>query len=191
MKKRLLTLVLAIMVLGLASCGADGESKKKADDVSKSSDAKMDAKENIGEFETVDLDGNKVTQDIFKENELTMVNMFSSTCNPCMEELPALAELSEELKDRKIGIVGLNIDMDSEGMPDKDSAEAVKKMIGDKSMKAIFVEFNLMDKILTKTDAVPYTFFVDKEGNIVGNEYVGNHSKEEWQKIIDDELKGL
>ncbi len=191
MKKGLLILTLALMIVALASCGAKENSKKQADSKTQTSEVKTDAKENIGEFETVDLDGNKVTQDIFKENELTMVNMFSSTCNPCMEELPVLAELSEELKDRKIGILGLNIDMDVEGKPDQESANSIKKIIGDKGMKTIFVEFNLMEKVLVKTDAIPYTFFVDKEGNIVGNEYVGNHNKEEWQEIIDKEAKGL
>ncbi len=174
MKKVLLILTLSFAMVALASCGAN---EKQVD--------------NIGEFDTVDFDGNKVNQDIFKENDLTMVNMFSSTCNPCMEELPYIAELSAELKDRKIGVLGINIDVDQDGNPDKVSQKEVEKILGDRKMKVVFLDYNLMEKVLTRTDAIPYTFFVDNEGNIIGDEYVGNHTKEEWLEIIDKEAKGL
>lgn len=146
---------------------------------------------NIGKFETSDLDNNKVTQEIFKENKLTMVNVFSSTCNSCMEELPHLAELSKEYKDKKVGIVGLNIDVDTTQKPDDASKKAVLDTLADKKgdMKVVFVDKNLADKFMKKADILPYTFFVDKDGNIVGEEYLGAHSKEDWAKIIDKELE--
>ena len=33
------------------------------------------------------------------------------------------------------------------------------------------------------------TFFVDKEGNIVGETYTGSHSLEEWKEIVEKELQ--
>ena len=82
-----------------------GKKTDKTDSANKPPVAEQAQKEsssaNIGEFETTDLEKNKVTQEVFRENDLTMVNMFSSTCNPCMEELPYLAELAKEYKDKK------------------------------------------------------------------------------------------
>ena len=38
-------------------------------------------------------------------------------------------------------------------------------------------------------EAVPETFFVDKEGNIVGETYSGSHTLEDWKNIVESELK--
>ena len=38
---------------------------------------------------------------------------------------------------------------------------------------------------------MPETFFVDKNGNIVGETYSGAKSKEEWKQVIEKELANL
>lgn len=43
---------------------------------------------------------------------------------------------------------------------------------------------------LAGIQAVPETFFVDKEGNIVGETYSGSRSLEEWKRIVETELNG-
>ena len=48
-----------------------------------------------------------------------------------------------------------------------------------------------MNGRLSGIDAVPETFFVDKEGNIVGDTYVGSHGLEEWREIVEKELEGV
>ena len=40
-------------------------------------------------------------------------------------------------------------------------------------------------------NAVPETFFVDKEGNIVGETYSGSRSLEDWKSIVEAESKGV
>ncbi len=152
-----------------------------------------DGIEKIALFKTEDLDGNEVTQDIFKENEMTLVNVFSSACNPCVEELPHLAELSKEYSDKNIAILGINIDMDANGNPDEDSREAIKNLLSqtENNMTAVFLDDNLTNIIFDMTDAIPYTFFVDKEGNLIGERYSGYRSKEEWKEIIDKEFENL
>lgn len=186
--------LIGTMAFGLAACGQKESKRVSTDSKPAASETKKDTKSgNIGKFETTDLQKNKVTQDVFKENDLTMVNLFSSTCNPCMEELPHLAELSNEYKDKKVGVLGVNIDMDSKGNPDENSRKAVSQVLSKSksNMKVIFWDENLMQTLLQKTDALPYTFFVDKDGNIVGEEYLGDRSKEDWAKIIDKELKNV
>ena len=48
-----------------------------------------------------------------------------------------------------------------------------------------------MNGRLAYVQAFPETFFVDKNGNIVGETYSGSHSLEEWEEIVNTELEGL
>ena len=45
-------------------------------------------------FEGMDLDGNPVTSELFKENSVTVVNFWFSTCAPCIAELGDLSALN-------------------------------------------------------------------------------------------------
>ena len=42
---------------------------------------------------------------------------------------------------------------------------------------------------LAGIEAVPETFFVDKEGNIVGETYSGSRNFEKWKSIVEKELE--
>ena len=44
-------------------------------------------------------------------------------------------------------------------------------------------ESNLNGRLMG-IDAVPETFFVDKDGNIIGETYTGSRSLEDWKAII-------
>ncbi len=191
-KKVVFGILISTMVLGFMGCHDKNESDgcdKSSSDM-KSEDMAKNGK-GLEKFKTVDMDGNTVTQEIFKENKLTMVNVFSSTCNPCMGELPDLSQLAKDLKNEKVGIVGINIDLDQSGNPDSKSKEAVKKVLKGNlgHMKIIFPDDNILANVVSKTDTIPYTFFVDNNGKIVGKEILGAHSKAEWEKIIRKELK--
>ena len=47
----------------------------------------------------------------------------------------------------------------------------------------------MMNGRLNGISAFPETFFVDKEGNIVGETYSGSHSLDEWKEIVEKELE--
>lgn len=183
MKKRnkLIPLLLMTMVL-LATVGCTGPKKDKKRSTEIGS---------ISGFRTVDLNGEEVTSDVLKNKKRTLVTVMSSTCNSCMKELPDLAELSKELKKQNVGFLGLNTDINPDGTPDQNSAQAIKKVLKDSAgeMKIVFPDEVLLDKVLTKIDALPYTFFVDQKGKIMDGEYLGSRSKEEWAKIIKAELE--
>lgn len=44
---------------------------------------------------------------------------------------------------------------------------------------------------LTFIEAFPETFFVDKNGNIVGETYSGSDSLEDWLDVVEQELANL
>ena len=48
----------------------------------------------------------------------------------------------------------------------------------------------LQDKTLI-LQSFPTTFFVDKDGNIVGDTYTGSHTLDEWKEIVEKELKNV
>lgn len=50
---------------------------------------------NISDFVTVDLDNNPVDGSIFRENTLTVVNMWATWCGPCLSEMPHFQQLHE------------------------------------------------------------------------------------------------
>ena len=43
--------------------------------------------------------------------------------------------------------------------------------------------------MLRGIQAVPTTFFIDKNGNQIGTVYLGSRSQKDWQKIIDKLLE--
>lgn len=174
-----------------SGCSQNSNSTSTVSDQTETIVANGSQMRSLGEFSTIDINDEKVTQDIFMDNKLTLVNVLSVTCDPCMEELPYLAELAKEYRDKNIGFLGVSIDMDSEGNPDKSTKEDFKKLIGEnaENINIAYLDVDLMTKIFSETDAIPHTFFVDENGTIVGERYTGSHSKEEWKGIIDKEIK--
>ena len=77
------------------------EGMAMADGVTDNMDMSMedDSSEKFPPFEGSDLDGNPVTSELFKENSVTVVNFWFSTCAPCIAELGELNALNEELSE--------------------------------------------------------------------------------------------
>lgn len=147
----------------------------------------------IGDFKAQDLKGNEVTKDIFSGYDLTLVNLFTTWCSPCVEEIPYLNEVDKELKDKAVNVIGIVLDVNENGKIDDKKLDKLKDIVS--STKAEY-DIILPDEVLRSgrlkgVNSVPESFFVDKNGNIVGETYVGSHSKDEWIKIINDELKKI
>lgn len=147
----------------------------------------------IGDFKTEDIYGNEITKNIFSDYDLTMVNVFATWCNPCLEEIPYLAELDQELASQSVNIIGIVMDVNENGTINQDKLQLAQQIAEKTGAK---YEFLLPDSVLLSgrlqgINAYPETFFVDREGNIVGSYYVGSRSKTEWEAIINQELSSL
>ena len=53
--------------------------------------------DSVPSFNTVDLNGKSVTQNIFADRKLTVVNIWGTFCGPCIEELPELGKWAGEM----------------------------------------------------------------------------------------------
>ena len=148
----------------------------------------------VGKFETTGIDGKTYTEKVFSDYDLTLVNVFTTWCSPCVKESPELQELYKEMKDKGVGVAGVVLDTtDEKGNQDE---EAVKKAgILQEKTKAEYPfltpDATMMNGRLQGISAFPETFFVDKDGNIVGDTYTGSHTLDEWKEIVEKELKNV
>ena len=74
--------------------------------------------------------------------------------------------------------------------------EAVKKAsILQEKTKAkypfLIPDTTMLNGRLQGISAFPETFFVEKDGNIVGDTYTGSHTLDEWKEIVEKELKNV
>ncbi|MFG6382746.1 MAG: TlpA family protein disulfide reductase [Lachnospiraceae bacterium] len=150
--------------------------------------------ENVGEFSMQDIEGETYTQDMFADYDLTMVNVFTTWCTPCVNEIPDLQKLREDIADKKVNVVGIVLDViDGTGKADEEVIEKAKLLAERTGATYPFLipDSGYLNGRLSGINAVPETFFVDKEGNIVGETYSGSRSFEEWKEIVEVEWKGV
>lgn len=142
-------------------------------------------------FSSKDMAGNVVTSDIFAKNKLTMVNIWGTFCPPCIREMPDLAKLNSANKSNGVEVIGIPIDI----VDRKGNVVPYTKADGDAIIKQTGADYthvvptkDMLDGVLRNIQAVPATIFVDKDGKIVGQMYLGARSQKDWQKIIDSLL---
>ena len=125
-------------------------------------------------FTGKDLDGNEVSSDkLFSANAVTVVNLWFTTCSPCVGELEDLEKLSKELAKKGGTLIGVN--SFTLGGDSKAIAEA-KEVLSKKnvSYKNVYFDSNSeAGKFVTNTYAFPTSYVVDRKGNIVGDPIVG------------------
>lgn len=140
-------------------------------------------------FTTKDLNGNEVSSDIFKNNKITMVNIWATFCNPCIKEMPDIQVLNDELKEKGISVIGIVGDSaDDKGNVDEDYVQLAKTILEKKKINYTNLVFNkeMVDNL--PVDAYPTTLLIDSEGNVIGKPIMGSKTKEEYEQII---LKAL
>ena len=148
----------------------------------------------VGKFKTKGVDGKDYTEKVFSDYDLTLVNVFTTWCSPCVNEIPELEKLYEEMKEKSVGVVG--VVLDTVGDDAKQNEDTVKKagVLQEKTKASypfLVPDSTMMNGRLNGVSAFPETFFVDKEGNIVGETYSGSHTLDEWKEIVEKELKNI
>lgn len=133
------------------------------------------------------------TADILAGKKLTMVNVWATYCNPCIAEMPELAQLHADYADKGFQIVGVISDV---GVTEAYSGEtleyalAIIEQTGADYLHLI-PSRGMMLGCLNDITAVPTTYFIDENGNQVGTEYVGGRDYAGWAAIVDELLAGM
>ncbi len=148
----------------------------------------------LGEFVTQDINGTEYTQEMFQDYDLTLVNIFATWCSPCVAEMPELEELHQELKDRGVNVVGFVLDgVDEAGEVIPESLAQAQELVEETGVTypVLLPDPTFLNGRLMGIMAVPETFFVDKNGNMVGTVYRGSGSYEDWLAVVEEELAAL
>lgn len=141
-------------------------------------------------FETVDVNGKAVTQDILKDYDITMVNIWTTWCGFCVEEMPELQELYKGLPE--------NVNMITICGDAADEPELTKEILTASKAEFTTLQGNkdLEKSVLQYVTGFPTTIFVDSKGNVIGAPQVGAPAAEGeivegYTKLINDALSKI
>lgn len=158
----------------------------QAAELSEPVDREASAVGQIIRFETTDLDGNPVSSvDLFKDNKITMVNLWGTWCINCMNEMSELAEIHKRIQEKGCGIVGVEY----EKLPMEEVADSARQALAENGITYPNVIIPEDDPILSQVGSYPTSFFVDSEGRILIYP-IGGAAVEQYEPTIDKLLAG-
>jgi thiol-disulfide isomerase/thioredoxin len=105
-----------------------------------------------------DQNGKKVASERVDKHWL-VVNYWAEWCGPCRTEIPELNKLSEQMKDQKVSVFGVNFD----GLQGEDLKNA---------SNALGIQFTVLAQDpaeqydLPKSEALPVTYIIDDKGKV-------------------------
>ena len=164
------------------------EGMAMADGVTDNMDMSMedDSSEKFPPFEGSDLDGNPVTSELFKENSVTVVNFWFSSCAPCIAELSELNALNEELKLKGGAVIGINADTIGGDESMIMEARSILEKKGAAYQNIHFSTDSEAGKLTYSITAFPTTVVVDRNGRMVGEPILGGINNESQMKVLQD-----
>ena len=121
----------------------------------------------FGSFSAQTLDGRTVTQDIFKDYKVTMINLWATWCGPCVREMPELAKLHKEMLPEGTNMISVCLNASDDTAAAKEIVDTVSA-----SFTTIIPNATLL-KTLNRISAIPTTLFVDSEGKEIGKRITG------------------
>ena len=164
------------------------EGMAMADGVTDNMDMSMedDSSEKFPPFEGSDLDGNPVTSELFKENSVTVVNFWFSSCAPCIAELSELNALNEELKLKGGAVIGINADTIGGDESMIMEARNILEKKGAAYQNIHFSTDSEAGKLTYSITAFPTTVVVDRNGRMIGEPILGGINNESQMKVLQD-----
>jgi thiol-disulfide isomerase/thioredoxin len=105
-----------------------------------------------------DQNGKKVASERVDKHWL-VVNYWAEWCGPCRTEIPELNKLSEQMKDQKVSVFGVNFD----GLQGEELKTA---------SNALGIQFTVLAQDpaeqydLPKSEALPVTYIIDDKGKV-------------------------
>lgn len=145
-----------------------------------------DSSEKFPAFEGSDLGGNPVTSELFKENSVTVVNFWFSTCAPCIAELSELNALNEELKLKSGAVIGINADAIGGDESMIMEARSILEKKGAMYQNIYFPVESEAGQLTYSITAFPTTVVVDRNGRMVGEPILGGINNESQMKVLQD-----
>ncbi len=168
-----LTLLILAAAAMLAGCGSSdtGEAEENPG--------------NLKSFSVKTLDGKTLTEKDLEKYDLTVINFWSTGCQPCTEEMPELDKL-------RIRLPG-NVQLLLVSLEPEEMTSYVKDTVKDAGYRgtvAMLPEGD-MAAITSEIQYIPYTLFFDSSGQAVGSPLTGSPKDviSTYRDAIDNALK--
>ena len=183
----------------------DDKDDKDDEDKDDDKEDKKDDDKKVSELSIYDLyefDGDRenILEDI-KENNYTLINLWSTASKESIDELTAIAKLEEEYDDKedkagndRLGVIGIVMDVApyKEGLSEKEAADRkaaiAKASEALKNAKVDYDNYTLSTEAKEHFDKIaktyPTSIIVDKTGKVVKT-IEGTKGYEELKKIVD------
>ncbi len=155
-------LVAALFAYGFVSVSKEGETRRVCGAACFLHPDYMAADRRAPPFALKDMHGSTVTL-VSLRGKVVVLNFWTKTCGPCLEEMPGLAELTTILRDRTdVAVVTVSVD---EG-PDDVKPTLQTVMRGEPPFVVLFDPDSSTVRGKFGTRLFPETWFIDKDGII-------------------------
>jgi len=133
-------------------------------------------------FKAATLKGDTIDSSIMEKYDLIWVNFWAEWCNPCVSEMPELQKIYKKYPN--VLIIGAWVG-DS-----KDGAAATAKKAGVKYplLNPYEAEGTLYNYAI-RSNSIPASYFFDRNGKKIGDDYIGSRDYSSWKYIVDSLLK--
>ncbi len=176
LKKFISIVLFSICILSLTACG----SKEIAPTLNP-----------FPEFYGTDFNGNAVTNKIFKDYDVTIVNFWTNGCGSCIAEMPDLEKYYQDFKGKKINLIAVA----ASAGDSKETRILAQNILKEKGVTFTNIipdsKSSFYTDFICKITGFPTTYIVDKNGNIVGAPILGvvKNQEDKLMKRIDEIVK--
>ena len=192
-----LTLILSLLAgcegnskgeTALQRCGIAPQTKESAKkDQDKDENKDQSGMPDIQSFTAQTLDGGTFNEKDLAGHDITMINIWQTTCGPCIEEMPQLAKLAASMPDHVL-IATWCLDGDA----DVETTEKIMDNAGFKGPTLLSGDGDL-EELMKELMYTPTTVIVDSGGHMIGEPLIGSPEdpKKTYTDCINRALKEL
>lgn len=193
-RKKLLAVLLLPLICFLGACSSTPDAAAAPPTAAAAAEETAASTDGLfaGSFTAQEFDGDEVTESIFSDAKLSLVNVWATWCGPCLGELPALESVYRQEAGPDFQVIGIVSDLydPATGGVDTEAFETAEMIKGrlDLTFPNLVPDSVLYENVISTVYGFPTTYFVDSAGKVVGDPVVGAMSEEEWQKMVVSKL---
>jgi thiol-disulfide isomerase/thioredoxin len=153
----------ALGVYGFVTAAKDGETRRSCTSLCALQPAYAARNRLAPEFELPSINGGKVRLSSYR-GKVVILNFWTKTCRPCLEEMPSIADLAKALKAHpNVALVTITTDEDA-----KDARDTLKSVLGggDPPFEVLIDSESKIVRDKYGTKLFPETWFIDQQGVI-------------------------
>ncbi len=182
--KQIVTFAVTILIaFTLIACASDKKSNQsKTQETKTMSTAQSSSSNKAPSFTLMDSEGNDLSLSDYA-GKVIILDFWATWCPPCRAEIPTFVELQNEYGENGLQVIGVSVD--------QNGWSVVKPFMEEYMINYPIVLltdhdiYNAYQELLppNQRGGIPFTFILDKEGNIT-EQHVGYKEKAEFEAAI-------